>query len=123
MLRSCLVLSLALIAFSGCRKSEEPNPVQDKDWFSTFQPGAEGYTIYSTTNQSKGWQYAGFRLNTDGTYREYGTGPADGPEEWPGTWQQEGTLTYRITFQDSTRQGYRLRILKPLNEHLQARIE
>lgn len=123
MLRSCFVLSLGVVVLGSCRKSEAPAPIQNKDWFSTFQPAADGYTIYGTTNQAQGWRYAGFRLNADGTYLEYGLGPADGPETRPGTWQTEGDLTYRITFQDPTRPGYRLRIRKPLNEHLEARVD
>ncbi|MBT9391739.1 hypothetical protein KLP40_01075 [Hymenobacter sp. NST-14] len=122
MFRSLLIVALGMMALSSCRKSEDPTPVQDQDWFSTSQPGATGYTIYSTTPPI-GRGYAGFRLNSDGTYLEYAPAPADGQEERPGTWQAEGKLTYRITFRDATRPGYQLRIKNPSAEHLEARMD
>ncbi|MFD2785285.1 hypothetical protein [Hymenobacter rubripertinctus] len=123
MLRFSLLVSLGLLTLGSCRKSEAPTPIQDKDWFSTFQTGKKGYTIYSTTTQSQGRRYSGFRLNTDGTYLEYALGPADGPVAYRGTWRAESGQTYRISFQDPARAGYQLRILKPAEEHLEARID
>ncbi len=112
----------ALLALAGCQKSApEPAAIFNQDWYSTFQPGANGATIYSTTRQNLGWRYDGFRLNADGTYLEYGLGPADGAEERPGTWRDEGSQTYRITFQNPDRPGYVLRISNAQSKQLQAR--
>ena len=111
-----------LLSLAGCQKSDpKPPAVLDQDWYSTFQPGSAGYTVYSTTHQNLGWQYDGFRLNADGTYLEYGLGPADEPEERPGTWREEGSQTFRITFNNPDRAGYLLRIIDAQAGQLQAR--
>ncbi len=112
----------ALLTLASCQESDpKPAVLLNQDWYSTFQPGSNGFTIYSTTRQNLGWRYDGFRLNADGTYLEYGLGPADGAEERPGTWRDEGSQTYRINFDNPDRPGYLLRISKAQEDQLQAR--
>lgn len=123
-MRFLLYLSTALLLFTaGCKKSEDSAPDRffGKTWYNTFQPGDDGRTIFSTTNPNLGWRYDGFRLEADGSFLEYGLGPADGAEERAGTWKSEDSQNFRITFRDPTREGYLLRIAKPTSNWLQAR--
>ncbi|NVO86266.1 hypothetical protein [Hymenobacter terrestris] len=123
-MRLPLYLSAALLLLSaGCEKDDEPMPdyVFGRAWYNTYQAGEDGATVFSPTNPNLAWRYDGFRLNADGSFLEYGLDALDKPEERPGTWQSEGSQTYRITFRTTTRKGYLLRITKPAKDQLQAR--
>ncbi len=108
---------------AGCQKSDEPTPdtLLGKNWYNTTQAGDDGHTIFSTTNPNLAWTYDGFRLDADGSFVEYGLDAAFNPETRPGSWKQEGSLKYRISFQNPARKGYLLRIAKPAANQLQAR--
>lgn len=123
-MRLLFYLSATLLLFAaGCKTSEDPTPngVFDKAWYNTYQPSSDNNTVFSTTNPNLPWRYDGFRLNTDGSFVEYGLGPADGSEERSGTWKSAGSQKYRITFRDPNRGGYLLRIAKPTSDQLEAR--
>ncbi|SDX90040.1 hypothetical protein [Hymenobacter psychrophilus] len=117
------LFAASLLLAAGCKKSEEPTPdyVFGKSWYNTYQPGDDGHLIFSTTNPNLPWFHDGFRLNTDGSFLEYGLNPVDSPESRPGTWQRESSQKYRITFHDPSRKGYLLLISKPTATQLQAR--
>lgn len=111
---------------SSCQQDITSRPLTvlfDREWYSTFEKDEQEFFLFTpkARTQAIGWQYEGFRLNTDGTYQEYGIGPADGPETRPGTWQKTGELTYRIKFTDPERQGYTLRVQLLSDSTLKAR--
>lgn len=111
-MRLFIACSLAL-ALGACSKANEvtpPDALLDREWFNTFQNTDYEYDVYTPTNSAVGWRYEGIRLNTDGTFLEHGLGPADAPEDRPGTWKAAGGNTYRIQFNDPQRTGFVLEV-------------
>ncbi|MBC6696778.1 hypothetical protein [Hymenobacter sp. BT190] len=95
---------IGLLALGGCKQDADvvaPEVLFGKDWYNTRQqPDAAGfftYKVQGTYTPQGGWGIDGFRLEADGTFVLHTQGPADGPLDVPGTWQQEGPGKYRIS--------------------------
>lgn len=120
---SFLIIGLLLMV-SGCKEnSMVPAEVFDRAWYNTYEKEQEGFFRFTPVPKGQGWQYEGFRLNTDGTFVEYGIGPADAAETRPGTWKAAGKQAYKIQFEDAQRQGYTLYLRSVSHDVLKARRE
>ena len=123
-MRISLLAPLALAALlTSCEKPYEPKPTTffGKDWYSTYQVGEDGHTIFSTTGPKVPMRIDGFRLDESGGFLEFGLDAILLPEGWQGTWKSESSQSFRVTFSDPARKGYLLRITKPTNTQLQVR--
>jgi hypothetical protein len=117
-----LLLSSFLLILSSCKEDTvTPTNLFGRVWYNTFEIDKDDFSLFSTTNRATGWRYDGFRLETDGSFIEYGLGPADAPEERLGTWTETGKYTYQIKFTDAQRQGYTLQVQGVNSETLKAR--
>ncbi|MET4106633.1 hypothetical protein [Hymenobacter sp. UYP22] len=117
----------AMLLATACQKEDNPvspDAVIGPRWHNTFRPAQQGYSTYTPTNLAEaGWHYEVIQLHPDHTFVESGLGPADGPVDYPGTWQQLSTTTYRIQFLDPQRSGYVLRVKAVDADKMEARRE
>ncbi|TGE10263.1 hypothetical protein [Hymenobacter fodinae] len=117
-----LFASACLLIVSSCKEDTvTPKNLFGRQWYNSFEQDQNGFFTFRTTSQTIGWRYDAFRMETDGSFIEYGLGPSDAGEERPGTWTETGKHTYQIKFTDAQRQGYTLEVQGVDTETLRAR--